>query len=144
MAKKSGDSAGAEDLLGDKSGGDDLLAGDAAAAKKTPKKKAPAKPAAKKAAGKTAAKPAAAPKKAAKAPAAAKSARGEGQFYFDPDEKAKLAAKIATNKKGLTTKEAAEKYEVETFKARLAMVHAVNVLEKGSIEKTGSVMTWNP
>jgi hypothetical protein len=129
---------------------DDLLGGapaDAAPAKKAAAKKAaPAKKAATKAAAKPAApaKKAAAKPKAVAEPAGERSARGAGKFYMDPEEKATLAKQIGANKKPVTTKELAEKHEVETWKVRRAINEVLVPEGKGSVEKQGNVLVYKP
>lgn len=143
----------ADDLLGGTPPADDLLGGDAAApkAKAAAKSKAngKAKPAAKAA---KADKPAAKAKaeKAPKEPKAAKAAaatnrgpKGSGKFYMDPDELAALQKKIGTQKKPLSSKELAEKFETDTWKARTAAAALVKA-GKGSMAKVGSTLVYTP
>jgi hypothetical protein len=121
---------------------DDLLSGapsDAAPAKKAAAKKtAPAKKAAAKSApAKKAAKPKA-------EPTGERSARGAGKFYMDPEEKAALAKQIGANKKPVSTKELAEKHEVETWKIRRAINEVLVPEGKGTVEKQGNVLVYKP
>ena len=138
-AKKNAAAAGDDDLLGGAptgsgGGGDDLLGG-------TPAKKAPAK----KAAGKDAAPAKKAPaKKAPAKDAVVRSERGAGKFYFDPEEKAALAKKIAASKKPISTKELAEKFEVETWKVRRAINEVLVPDGKGTVEKEGNALVYTP
>lgn len=141
MAKKSAD----DDLLGGApSGGDDLLGGAPAKGKgkgkAAPAKKAAGKPAAKGAKAAAPAKKAAKPK----AEATERSARGEGKFYMTPEEKADLAKKIGTLKSPVSTKELAEKYQVETWKVRRAINEVLVPENKGKVEKVGNVLQYTP
>lgn len=124
---------------------DDLLGGDAAKATKAPKAKEPAKAAASPAKAPKAPKadpaPTAAPKPASKAPAkpAAKKApepaaapkRERTPLQFEEGERDKLYAKITkamakVDKKGINTRELAEKLGTETRKLRVCLYTMVN------------------
>lgn len=138
-----------DDLLGGEPG-DDLLGGDEGKAKKAKKASGgkAAKPAAK--AAKPAAKAAKADKpkadkpKAERKPAGPRGKRGEGKFFTPADVLEALQKRITKEvRKPTTTKEIAEKLEVPTWRARVAAAALVKS-GKGSFEKTGSVLTYNP
>lgn len=147
--------AEAEDLLGGTPASDDLLGGSAPTTTKPkaskPAAKAATKPAAKaaKPAAKAAkAEPAAKLVKAAKAPKAVaeaveRGAKGTGKFYIDPAELAALQKKIASQKKPASSKELADKFETETWKARTAAA-ALAKEGKGSLAKVGSTLVYTP
>ena len=101
------------------------------ASKKSVAKKAVAAPPAKKAT------------KAAPAATRARGIRGQGKFHIDPDERAALFKKMSVLTKPITTKEAAEKYGCETFKARRTFV-ALEAEGKGSTSKIGATVTYTP
>jgi len=88
----------------------------------SPKAKAPkpaAKPAAKAAAKKAPVKVAAKTAKA-KNGASDRSARGEGKFYFDPDERTKVKGRLKGLKAKASTKDIAAKLGIPTWQVRLA------------------------
>lgn len=138
----------------------DLLAGvgDDPLSDAAPAKTGKSKPAAKEAvfaakAAKPAAKAAAAPAaKPAKAPKAPKeeatertvTERGAGKFYMDADERADLAKKISANKKPISTKDLAAKYETDTWKVRRAINEVLVPDGKGSVEKVGNSLVYTP
>lgn len=145
MAKKNAAADAADDLLGG-APSDDLLAGEA-----KPKGKAKAaKPAAKVAKPVAkAAKPAAKAAPAAKAPKAdaaprARGVKGSGKFAFPAEELAALKKQVGTLKKETSTKEIAEKFDVPTWRARLACASLVNHDKKGTLTKIGSVLVYKP
>jgi hypothetical protein len=72
-----------------------------------------------------------------------KAARGEGKYYFDPDEKAGVMAKLSKLKKPTTTREYAEANEIESFKVRLAAT-ALRREGKLKLVKEGNTITMQP
>lgn len=151
MATKKSAAAADDDLLGG-TPGDDLLDSNA----KPSKTKGKGKPAAKAAKGKPVAKAAKADKPAAKAakadkpaakaprtPSGPRGAKGTGKFYFPVEEMEALQKKVSSLKKPTSTKEIAEKFEVPTWRARLAAAALVKN-GKGTLEKSGSVLVFTP
>lgn len=144
---------GDEDLLGGApSGAEDDLLGGAAPAAPAKKAKSKSKPKAEAAPAKKApAKKAAAPKaeaapakkaKVKKAETVERSERGQGAFYFDPDEKAALAKKIGASKKAASTKELAEKHGVATWQIRRAIAEVLVPEGKATLEKVGNTLQY--
>lgn len=118
----------------------------AAPAAVKPAKKAVTSGAAKAAVAEKPAKPAKVakvPKATNGAAAGPKSAKGQGKFYTAPDEMAALVKKAGTFKKPVTTREAAEKLETPTWRARLALA-ALAAAGSGSLSKVGPTLTYTP
>jgi hypothetical protein len=72
-----------------------------------------------------------------------KAARGEGKYYFDPDEKAEVMKQLVKIKKPITTAEYAQANDIPTWKVRLA---AVALKDEGKLKMTreGGAFTLSP